>query len=131
MLEAVRRLVAKLVAPLRVDGELDNFTLSNPESATTTYDGGYGWHERPPAVLRCPGCAGEIRQGRATSSIECAECWVQRSDDEFSDLQLLALECPRCGTEMEHGWRHPQTFDVPEWATCDSCHYHWELNHWY
>jgi hypothetical protein len=30
---------------------------------------------------------------------------------------------------MEHGQRHPQAFDVPEWATCHNCRYHWEFKH--
>jgi hypothetical protein len=25
--------------------------------------------------------------------------------------------------------RRPKQYDVPEWATCDACRYHWELEH--
>lgn len=131
MLEAVRRLVARVVDPLRTDDEVESFTLSIPETATTTYDGGHGWHERPAAVLGCPECGEDVHQRRATATIDCAACWVNRPADEFSELPLRSLLCPRCENPMQFGRRHPEVFDVPEWATCDDCRYHWELNHWY
>lgn len=132
MLGLVRRIAARLVAPLRTDENLENFTLAIPDSANTTYaDAGLGWHERPPALLRCPECASAIYQHRASSSLDCAECWVERPAAEFPDLDLLYLRCPRCENRMRHGRRHPEAFDVPEWATCDVCRYHWEFGHSY
>jgi len=32
---------------------------------------------------------------------------------------------------MVHGQRHPKRFDIPEWATCHACRYHWEFEHSY
>lgn len=127
----LKKLGHLVVEPLRVDDELENFRLSSPETATTTYEGGVGWHKRPPATLECPECTGEMYQHRSDSTIDCPECWREFSYDEFSELDLLYLTCPRCKHRMNHGRRHPNVFDVPQWATCDNCRYHWEFEHSY
>ncbi|PSP98260.1 hypothetical protein BRC94_08880 [Halobacteriales archaeon QS_5_70_17] len=103
--------------------------LSIPESQTTTIDGDIGWSDRPSAVLACPECDCEIYQHRPTTTIDCPECWFQLSYEEFPELDLLYLQCSVCGAAMDHGRRHPKQYDVPEWATCEACRYHWELEH--
>lgn len=123
--------VEKVVDPLRADESIEHFTLAIPEAQTTTVDSVQGWRARPPAVLRCAGCETEVHQRRPTSPIDCPYCYREFSDDEFADLELLAMVCPRCDSEMDHGTRHPMVFDIPEWATCPDCQYHWDLNHWF
>ena len=124
-------LVEILVEPLRVDESLEQFTLAVPEAQTTTVDSVQGWSNRPPAILRCPGCAGRLYQRDPIDDLDCADCWRSFRGDSFGDHELVALFCPRCRTPMEHGIRHPQMFDVPEFATCPSCQYHWDLDHWF
>lgn len=124
----LRRIGHALAEPLRADPEME-FRLSIPETQTTTIDGDVGWAERPPAVLECPECASEIYQHRPTTPIDCPECWFDLSYDEFPQLELLYMQCSVCGSAMEHGRRHPEQFDIPEWATCDACRYHWEFEH--
>ncbi|WP_336037594.1 hypothetical protein [Halobacterium yunchengense] len=128
---AGRRLLERLVAPLRRDESLEPFTLAIPEAQTTTVDSVQGWQNRPPAVLRCPGCGGELTQSQAIERLDCATCWRDFPSETFAEHDLLALVCPRCDAEMEHGQRHPKMYDVPEWATCPDCRYHWDLDHWY
>lgn len=130
-LQLLKRAVERIVKPLRADDTVEHFTLAIPEAQTTTVDSVQGWRARPPAVLRCSGCETAVQQQRATSAIDCSYCYREYSDDEFADLELLALVCPRCETEMDYGTRHPKLFDVPEWATCRTCQYHWDLNHWF
>lgn len=127
----LRRLLEKLVDPLRADEQITQFTLSIPEAQTTTVDSVQGWRNRPPAVLECPGCGGPMYQRRAGETIDCSACWRTYPETEFSDHGLLGMICPRCDSEMTHGIRHPQVFDVPEWATCTDCQYHWDLDHWF
>ena len=127
----LKEVAERIVDPLRADDSIEHFTLAIPEAQTTTVDSVQGWSARPPAVVRCSGCETEIHQGSATSSIDCPYCYREFPEDEFSDLELLALVCPRCETEMNHGTRHPGVFDIPEWATCRTCQYHWDLNHWF
>ena len=127
----LKSVLDRVIDPLRADESITHFTLSIPEAQTTTVDSVQGWQRRPPAVLRCSGCQTEITQHRARTTIDCPYCFRTFSDDEFSDLELLDLVCPRCETAMNHGRRHPQVFDIPEWATCPDCQYHWDLNHWY
>jgi transposase-like protein len=128
---AIRRLLDRIVAPLRADDSITQFTLSIPEAQTTTVDSVEGWANRPPAILRCSGCDTEIRQHRSRNRIDCPNCWRDFSEYEFADLELLAMTCPRCETEMNHGRRHPNAYEIPEWATCPNCQYHWDLNHWF
>lgn len=128
---ATRRVCERVIAPLRADDSISQFTLSIPEAQTTTVDSVQGWRNRPPAVLRCSGCDAEIYQRKSYHGIDCGNCWRSFSEYEFSDHELLAMICPKCETEMTHGRRHPQMFDVPEWATCPNCQYHWDLDHWF
>ena len=129
--EVLKLVVEKIVDPLRADETITHFTLAIPEAQTTTVDSVQGWENRPPAVLRCAGCETEIHQRRSRSRIDCTYCYREFSADEFGDLALVSMVCPRCDAEMDHGRRHPRLFDVPEWATCPDCQYHWDLNHWF
>jgi Zn finger protein HypA/HybF involved in hydrogenase expression len=129
--EFIKYVVDRLVDPLRADETIKHFTLAIPEAQTTTVDSVQGWANRPPAVVRCAGCGTEIPQRRARSDIDCTYCYRTFGDDRFGELELLSMHCPRCATEMDHGRRHPKVFDVPEWATCPECQYHWDLNHWF
>lgn len=126
MLERLKRLVHLVVEPLRADDEIEHFRLSVPETHTTTIDGDVGWGARPPAVLACPDCGSQILQRRSWQPIDCPDCRFEVSNWEFTDVELLAFVCPNCDTPMQDGQRHPHVFDVPEWATCHDCRYHWE-----
>lgn len=126
-----RTLLTKLVDPLRAEESPSQFTLSIPEAQTTTVDSVQGWMNRPPAVLKCPGCEGLMYQDQAISTIDCTECYRDFREDQFSEYELVGMICPRCESEMKHGRRHPNAFDIPEWATCTNCQYHWDLAHWY
>lgn len=121
----------KLVAPLRRGEGPNKFRLSSMDTATTTYDGDTGWASRPPATLECRQCGSEILQHHARDDIDCGRCVAEYGYDEFADLDLLYLSCPVCRNRMEHGKRHPDQFDVPQWATCTECRYHWEFDHTY
>mgnify|MGYP006914309915 FL=1 len=121
----------RIVAPLQRSDGPNKFRLSSMDTATTTYDGDIGWARRPPATVECPRCASEIFQHNARDSIDCPRCVGEYSHDEFADLELLYLTCPVCRSRMEHGQRHPERFDIPEWATCTDCRYHWEFEHSY
>jgi hypothetical protein len=127
----LRRLAERLIAPLRVDDSPNKFRLSSVETHTTTIEGDTGWAYRPPATLRCPECAEEILQADPRAAIDCPECRVALAPKRFTELELLGLTCPICRTPMQHGQRHPEAFDVPEWATCPNCQYHWEFKHFY
>lgn len=127
----VRWLGERLVAPLRAADEPNAFRLSSAETHTTTVDGDTGWTHRPPATVRCPECDAAILQADARDRIDCPECAAAFPFDRFDDFELLGLTCPVCRSSMEHGRRHPGTFDIPEWATCHACQYHWELKHFY
>lgn len=131
LVRALARLVDLLVDPLRIDEEPNHFRLSSAETATTTYDGDVGWEKRPPAVLRCPRCDAGVLQHNARDGIDCPRCVAAFPSEEFTDLELRYMICPVCRSRMEHGQRHPERFDIPEWATCDECRYHWEFKHSY
>ena len=127
----LRTILIALIEPLKADDEFTHFTLSIPDAQTTTVDSVQGWSKRPAALLRCSGCDAQIPQRRSSNRIDCPNCYREFGSDEFSDLELLGLVCPRCNTEMAHGIRHPNMFDIPEWATCPDCQYHWDLDHWF
>lgn len=117
-----------LVKPLMTDPDVD-MTLSVPEAQTTTIDGDIGWADRPPATVHCAECDGEIYQHRPDGSLDCPDCYAEYDTEQFPELELSHLTCPVCGNEMVHGRRHPEQFDVPEWASCNRCRYHWEFEH--
>lgn len=131
LLASVRWLGARLAAPLRTGDGPNKFRLSSVETHTTTIEGDTGWAYRPPATVRCPECAADIVQADARAAIDCPRCRVELPPGQFTDLELLALTCPLCRTRMLYGQRHPEAFDVPEWATCPNCQYHWEFKHFY
>ncbi|WP_435183647.1 hypothetical protein [Halobellus sp. EA9] len=121
----------RIVSPLRRGDGPNKFRLSAMDTATTTYDGDDGWASRPPAVLECPRCGGDIPQHHARDDIDCPHCVAEFSYREFPELELKHLTCPVCRSEMTHGQRHPESFDIVEWATCNGCRYHWEFKHSY
>lgn len=127
----IKHLLVKLIEPLTVDETITQFTLSIPEAQTTTVDSVQGWANRPPAVFQCSGCESEIYQQHAMNTIDCPACWREFPNDAFSVRELRAMICPRCNSEMNHGRRHPNVYDTPEWATCPNCQYHWDLDHWF
>jgi Zn finger protein HypA/HybF involved in hydrogenase expression len=127
----LRSLFDALVDPLRKDPDANQFRLSIPEAQTTTVDGDVGWSRRPPARLRCPRCEATIEHHDPRADIDCPRCVAEFSHEEFPELELLCLVCPTCGDRMEHGQRHPNRFDIPEWATCHTCRYHWDFKHSY
>jgi len=131
LVETLKTVGKKIVRPLQRGEGPNKFDLSAAQTATTTYDGDVGWNKRPPAVLECPNCESEVLQHNARDSIDCPRCVAEFDYDEFGDLELLYMGCPRCKSRMMHGQRHPEKFSIPEWATCDDCRYHWEFKHSY
>jgi len=129
--ELLRDLLDRIVDPLRADESIEQFTLSIPEAQTTTVDSVQGWGNRPPAVLACPGCEADMHQHNAIGPISCENCFREFPSETFSDHELRGMTCPRCDADMQYGRRHPQMFDIPEWATCPECQYHWDLDHWF
>lgn len=125
----LRRAGLRILAPLQKNPDNTGFRLSSPETSTTTIDGDVGWGSRPPAMLRCSRCGSDVVQRHPHDDIDCPRCVAEHSHEEFTKLELQYLRCPVCGDEMEHGQRHPEAIDVPEWATCHSCRYHWEFRH--
>ncbi|MDS0280714.1 hypothetical protein [Haloarcula onubensis] len=132
------RLVAKLkwvgekvVAPLRRGEGPNKFRLSSVDTATTTYEGDTGWARRPPATVACDRCGSEIFQHNAHDDIDCPRCVAEYDPEAFGDLELLSMTCPVCRSPMAQGRRHPEQFDIPQWATCEQCRYHWEYEHSY
>jgi DNA-directed RNA polymerase subunit RPC12/RpoP len=121
----------RIVSPLRRGEGPNKFRLSSVDTATTTYDGDVGWGKRPPATLECPRCGDEILQHNALDDIDCHHCVAEFDYDDFDELELLYMNCPVCKSRMVHGQRHPERFDIPEWATCNRCRYHWEFKHSY
>ena len=131
LIGTAKRVVNGVAAPLRRGDGPNKFRLSAMDTATTTYDGDEGWARRPPAVLECPRCGGEIPHRHARDDIDCPRCVASFTYQEFGRLTLKRLTCPVCRSEMIHGQRHPESFDLVEWATCNSCRYHWEFKHSY
>ncbi|CAJ53469.1 hypothetical protein [Haloquadratum walsbyi] len=127
----MRRAGEAIVAPLRSGNGPNKFRLSAVDTATTTHDGDDGWAKRPPATVACPRCENDILQHNAYDDIDCPRCVASFDADEFSELELRGLTCPVCRDDMVHGQRHPEAFDIVEWATCNSCRYHWEFKHSY
>lgn len=127
----LKRLLDAVVDPLRKDPDANQFRLDIPEAQTTTIEGDVGWGNRPPARLRCPQCGADIDQRDPLADIDCRHCVAEFSHEAFPDLEFQHFFCPACGERMEHGTRHPHRLDVPEWATCHSCQYHWDFEHFY
>jgi len=116
--------------PWTKDGP-ETFTLAVPEAHSTFKRGAVGWANRPPARVRCPTCGTEFDHERANDIIDCPVCSVEHPPEEFAEVELLDMTCPQCDCTLEHGIRHPEIHDVPEWASCQKCQYHWEFEHDY
>lgn len=127
----LKRFLSWIVDPLRADESITQFTLSVPEAQTTTVDSVQGLRNRPPLVVECPGCTGKIVQPHAYERFDCQHCFRDWPSGSLEEFELIAMVCPRCESDMQHGRRHPQVFDVPEWATCPNCQFHWDLTHWF
>ena len=121
----------KVASPLRRGDGPNKFRLSSMDTATTTYEGDSGWAKRPPATVACDRCEAEIFQHNARDDIDCPRCVAEYDAQSFGDLKLLGMTCPVCQSPMAHGRRHPEQFDIPQWATCKRCRYHWEFEHSY
>jgi len=109
----------------------ENFTLAVPQAHSTFKRGDVGWAKRPPAVVRCPSCSSSFTHEFANDVIDCPHCHFERPPDAFDELDLIGLVCPHCENQLEEGVRHPGLVDVPEWASCRDCQYHWEYQHDY
>ena len=131
LLGTLKRVGEKVAAPLKRSEGPNKFRLSSMDTATTTYEGDTGWARRPPATVACDRCGSEIFQHNALDDIDCPRCVAEYDHDEFGTLALVELTCPVCRSRMEHGKRHPERFDIPQWATCTQCRYHWEFKHFY
>ena len=129
--ESIRAAVGAVIERFQVGDELENFSLAIPDAQTTTVDSVQGWDARPPVIVICPGCDSQIPQRRSDAELDCPGCHRSYSARQIGELELEMMVCPRCGEQMDHGVRHPMLFDVPEWATCPSCQYHWDLDHWF
>lgn len=131
LLATVKRVAEKVAAPLQRSDGPNKFRLSSMDTATTTYEGDTGWARRPPATVACDRCGSEIFQPNALDDIDCPRCVASYEPESFGELELLGMTCPVCQSPMEQGQRHPERFDIPEWATCQRCRYHWEFEHSY
>jgi hypothetical protein len=129
--DTLKAVVGRMVKPLGGEEGSRAFRLSSPETQTTTNDGDVGWARRPPAQVICPTCGSGVRQADSRQDIDCSHCVATFTHESFPELELDYLLCPVCRSRMEHGQRHPEQFDVPEWATCHQCRYHWEFKHSY
>jgi DNA-directed RNA polymerase subunit RPC12/RpoP len=131
MLEKLKKYAMYLVDPPWEKEGPDNFTLAVPEAHSTFKRGDVGWPKRPPAVVQCPTCSSEFTHEFANDVIDCPNCGFQCQPEAFAEMELRALYCPHCQNRLEHGIRHPKMMDVPEWASCTECQYHWEYQHDY
>ncbi len=104
-------------------------TLAVPDARSTFHTGDEGLARRPPATIACPQCGGEFVDRYATDVIRCPTCRFECQPEQFGELDLIAMTCPECGKDLEHGIRHPNLFDSPQWASCPDCQYHWERSH--
>lgn len=131
MLDRLKRCVLFVLDPPWQREGPDNFTLAVSESHSTFKRGDVGWPNRPPAVVRCPDCDSTFTQMFANDYIDCPDCHFECSPDTFKEMELIGLVCPHCQTELDTGYRHPNLVEVPEWASCTDCQYHWEYQHDY
>lgn len=126
--EAIERAVRLLDPPWEREG-VPQFTLAVPDARSTFHGGESGWADRPPARLRCPSCGAEFTQRYANDVIRCPTCRFERPPDRFGELELIELTCPECSATLDAGIRHPNVFELPQWAACPGCQYHWEYSH--
>lgn len=104
-------------------------TLAVPDARSTFNPGDVGWARRPPATVGCPQCGREFVHQYATDIIRCPTCRFECQPERFGQLELIAMACPECDQDLEHGVRHPHLFEMPQWASCPNCQYHWEIQH--
>jgi uncharacterized protein (UPF0212 family) len=109
----------------------ETFTLAVPEAHSTFKRGDVGWAKRPPAVVECPTCSSSFTHEFANDFIDCPHCSFELPPEEFGEVDIVKFACPHCQQRLEHGIRHPEMMDVPEWASCTDCQYHWEYQHNY
>jgi len=131
MLQRLKRYAMYVVDPPWEKEGPENFTLAVPEAHSTFNVGDVGWPKRPPAALGCPSCNETFVQEFANDFIDCPTCGFQRPPDRFDGVPLKGLICPECQHDLAYGIRHPDMMDVPEWASCTECQYHWEFQHEY
>ena len=122
-----KRTLARIREPFVHDTELDSFSI--PNAQTTTINGDVGWARRPHAVLECARCESAFDQHNARDPLDCPYCVAEYTPEEFPELELLSMHCPQCRGSLDHGIRHPNVFEVPQWAHCENCQYHWEFTH--
>ncbi len=120
-----------ILDPPWTKGGPENFTLAVPQAHSTFKRGDVGWANRPPAVVECPTCSKPFTHEFANDYIDCPRCHMERSPDDFNEMELIGLVCPHCEIELDMGIRHPELVNVPEWASCEECQYHWEYQHDY
>lgn len=131
LVRTAQQVVEAVLSPLRRGNGPNKFQLSAMDTATVTNHRAEGWRKRPPATLECRRCSSDIHQHNAYDRIECPRCVAEYAYDEFPDLDLRYLTCPVCDSRMIHGKRHPEQFEIPEWASCANCRFHWEFSHFY
>lgn len=132
MIERLKRAVMFILDPPWTKKDTpENFTLAVSQAHTTFKRGDVGWANRPPAVVNCPSCETPFTHEFANDFIDCPHCYFERSPDHFEELDLVGLVCPHCQDELDRGIRHPELLDIPEWASCTNCQYHWEYQHDY
>lgn len=131
MLKRVKRWVMFIFDPPWTKDGPETFTMAVPEAHTTFKRGDVGWAKRPPAVVRCSSCHSPFTHEFANDFIDCPDCHLERPPKSFTELELIALICPHCQRKLDHGIRHPSMMDVPEYASCTECQYHWEYQHDY
>ncbi|MGM0606331.1 MAG: hypothetical protein ACQETB_11770 [Halobacteriota archaeon] len=126
-LRAIKHVSCRIKAAFTLEDGVNAFAI--PKTQTTSVRGDVGWNDRPPAVLSCRRCGTDIEQERAFHDIDCPHCVAEYAPEAFGDLELVAMHCPRCQRTLSHGIRHPNVFDVPQWAHCEGCQYHWEFTY--
>jgi len=131
MLDRLKRAAMFVLDPPWTKDGPETFTMAVPEAHSTFKRGDVGWANRPPTVVECPSCAKQFTHEFANDFVDCPHCRFECSPDEFADLELVKLLCPHCGRDLNHGTRHPGMMEVPEWASCIDCQYHWEYQHDY
>lgn len=107
----------------------DPLTLAVPDAQSTFKRGSVGWANRPPAKVKCPSCGSTFVHQYAANIINCPTCRFELAPDRFDEIDLIEMRCPECESVLDHGIRHPNVFDSPQWAACPNCQYHWEYLH--
>jgi Zn finger protein HypA/HybF involved in hydrogenase expression len=131
MLSTLKRWAMLVLNPPWEKEGPDTFTMAVPEAHSTFKRGAVGWAERPPAIVRCPSCSETFTHEYANDFVDCPVCHFECDPEDFSEVELVGMVCPHCEQDLDYGIRHPEMMDVPEWASCTECQYHWEYQHDY